>query len=302
MAQEGRIDPGIAERQRFAINPHRPVLQRADEIFGGVHQRHDIAAMVPALAVDRGDEDLQGRIAGTGAHAGERGIDADGAFLRRDDRIGDAEREIVMGVHAALGFGAQHAIIGAQPVTHAIHVERAARIGHIDALGTIAFHFRGLGGERFGVDHVAHHQEAGDIHAEIAGETDMLFGDIGFGAMGGDAHRADAQAMRPAQFIDGAEPGQDEGGEHRAGQHLGDGFEPFPIGMGAKAIVEAGARQAVAMRDFDGIDPGGIERCGDGADMIEAIHVADGVHAIAQRDILNVELGCQRIVHRRAFA
>ena len=36
------------------------------------------------------------------------------------------------------------------------------------------------------------------------------------------------------------------------------------------------------MRDFDGINPGGIERGGDGADMIEAVHVADGVHALKE--------------------
>lgn len=41
------IDPGIAEAERLAVDANRTVLQRPDKIFGGVHQLHHVAAMVP---------------------------------------------------------------------------------------------------------------------------------------------------------------------------------------------------------------------------------------------------------------
>src|SRR3546814_9444501 len=56
------------------------------------------------------------------------------------------------------------------------------------------------------------------------------------------------------------------------------------------AIVEAGAVEAVAMRYLDRIDAGLLERLSDRAHMIDTVHVADGVHAVAQRHILDVEL------------
>src|SRR5690606_3934684 len=76
----------------------------------------------------------------------------------------------------------------------------------------------------------------------------------------------------------------------RTGQHVGYGLQPFPIGVRAEAVVEAGAVQAVAMRDLDRVDPGLVERLGDRADMVDAVHVADRVHAVAQRHVLDVEL------------
>src|SRR3546814_10731468 len=71
------------------------VLQRPDEILRCVHQLHHIAAVIPALAIYRGNEHLERRVARARAHSGQAGVDADRAFLRGDDRIGDAQREIV---------------------------------------------------------------------------------------------------------------------------------------------------------------------------------------------------------------
>ena len=62
--------------------------------------------MVPAHAVGSGDEHFERRIARAGAHAGERGVDAHRAGLDAATMaVGDAERQIVVGVHAALGLG-----------------------------------------------------------------------------------------------------------------------------------------------------------------------------------------------------
>ncbi len=42
------------------------------------------------------------------------------------------------------------------------------------------------------------------------------------------------------------------------------------------------------MRDFDGIDPGCVERLGNGSYAVGAIHVKDGMHPVAERYILDV--------------
>src|SRR3546814_11812764 len=38
VAEEARIEPGIAERESFAVDAHRAVLKRTDEILSCVHQ------------------------------------------------------------------------------------------------------------------------------------------------------------------------------------------------------------------------------------------------------------------------
>src|SRR3546814_7006886 len=77
MAQEAGIDPGIAKRQRLAIDAHRAVLQGPHQFLGGVHQREQVAAMVPAMHIGRRDEDLKRRVARPCAHTGEARVDAD---------------------------------------------------------------------------------------------------------------------------------------------------------------------------------------------------------------------------------
>ncbi len=48
------------------------------------------------------------------------------------------------------------------------------------------------------------------------------------------------------------------------------------------------------MGDFDCVDSGRIERPADVPNVVESVLMADGVHAIAQRHVLNVEIG---VVH-----
>ena len=46
VAQEAGVDAGVAEGQRLAVDPDRAVLQRADEVVGGVLQREQVAAVL----------------------------------------------------------------------------------------------------------------------------------------------------------------------------------------------------------------------------------------------------------------
>ena len=102
--------------------------------------------------------------------------------------------------------------------------------------------------------HVTHHQEAHGLHAEFTREFDVLAGNVGFRAMRGDPHDACARVVRGTEIVHGADTGQQQRGDLRVGDDLGDGRDPFRVGMRAETIVEAAALQAVAMRDFDRID------------------------------------------------
>jgi len=88
MTQEAGVDPGVTQRQRFAVDPHRTILQRTHQIIGRRHQLLQIAAMLPAQTIEHRNEHFQRRIAGTGAHAGERSIHPVRAVLDRDDGVG----------------------------------------------------------------------------------------------------------------------------------------------------------------------------------------------------------------------
>ena len=54
-------------------------------------QLEEIAAMVPILAVDRGDKDFERRIARPCPHSRQRSVDPHRAALRADDRVGHAK-------------------------------------------------------------------------------------------------------------------------------------------------------------------------------------------------------------------
>ena len=155
-------------------------------------------------------------------------------------------------------------------------------------MGAVGFHELGLGGESFRRAHVAHHQKAGHIHAQPARIFDVLFGNIGFCAMRRHAHGPHTQFKGVLQIVHGADSRQQQGGEFRVRQNLGDCTDPVPIGMRAKTIIEAGAAQPIAMRDFDGVNTRQIQRTRNGLHVRQAILVANGVHAVAQRHVLDV--------------
>ena len=54
------------------------------------------------------------------------------------------------------------------------------------------------------------------------------------------------------------------------------------------------------MRDFNATDAGLVERAGDLPDLIQRIAVADGMHAIAQCGVLNVNLAVWIHIHDQA--
>src|SRR3546814_4061667 len=91
--------------------------------------------------------------------------------------------------------------------------------------------------------------------------------------------------------MDGADAGELQGGEHAMLKPLGHQALPVPVGVRPEPIVEARSLQAAAMRDLERIDLRLIERPGDRLNMIEAVLVANRVHPVAQRHILDIEFG-----------
>lgn len=291
VAEEAGVDAGVAEGEGFAVDPDLAVLEGAYEVVGGVHEREQVAAVLPAHEVGDGDERLQGAVAGSRALTGERGIDPYGAVLHGGDGVGHAQGEVVVSVDAQLGGRVEDVAIRAEAVADAVHREAAAGVGDVDAVRAEALHQLGLAGEFGGLGHVGHHQEPGDVHAQFAGGGDVLGGDVGLGAVGGDAHRADPEGVGLLEVVQRADAGEQECGGHGLVGGARDRLDPLPVGVGADAVVDAGAGQSVAVGDLDGGDPGGVQGGGDGTGLLDGVAVPHGVHAVAQGDVLDVQRG-----------
>ena len=137
---------------------------------------------------------------------------------------------------------------------------------------------------------MAHHEKSDRVHSKFARGLHVLPGNIRFRAVRCHANRANAGGIGSLEFFLGGDTGQDKGRHHRALNDIGDRFDPLPVGVRAKPVVEAATVETVAVGNFYGIDAGFIERLGNRGNMIHAIEMANRVHAIAQRHILDVDL------------
>src|SRR5690606_33168611 len=59
--------------------------------------------------------------------------------------------------------------------------------------------------------------------------------------------------------------------------------------MLAEAVIEAGTMQSVTVGDFDGVDVGLVQRTGDVPHVFQGVLMADGVAAIAQGHVGDVD-------------
>src|SRR3546814_18453837 len=87
VAQEARVDPGVAEDERFAVYAHRPVLKRADQFFSRTHQRIENAAMFTPLAVRGRDESIERPIACPPPRAGQHAAATKEPFMHAAKRL-----------------------------------------------------------------------------------------------------------------------------------------------------------------------------------------------------------------------
>jgi hypothetical protein len=101
-------------------------------------------------------------------------VDAGGAGLDGGDGVGDAHAQVVVAVEADLGFGLEHGAQGADAGLHVVRQHVAGRVGHVHRVGAVALHQLALPGDAGRVVEVGHHQEAGGVHAQLAGKGDVL--------------------------------------------------------------------------------------------------------------------------------
>jgi hypothetical protein len=144
---------------------------------------------------------------------------------------------------------------------------------------------------------VAEHQEPDGLHAELAGGSEMLHGDVGFGAVGRDAGDGRADVPRVAQILDGAEPGQEQNGDPGVVRLLHCCGDEVELADAGEAVVEAGPAEPVAVGDLDDLDVAAVQRVDDGADLPFGELVGQGVRAVAQRGVGEADVG---LVHALA--
>ena len=193
-------------------------------------------------------------------------------------------------MHADFRLGLQRRAERLHPLGVLGRQQRAGGVGHIDAFGAVALHQLGLFDQLLDRSHMRHHQKADRVHAERARRLDMLLRDVGLGAVCRDAHAAGAGLVGVPEVVHGADPRQKKHGDDGVLTLFCDGRDPLAVIVRAEAVVEGRAGDAVAVADLDRVDMCAVERASDVADRFQMVLVTDRVHAVAQRDVLDVEL------------
>ncbi|MNZ77218.1 hypothetical protein D3C78_957470 [compost metagenome] len=296
MQQEGRVDAGVAEGQRLAVDAHHVLHHRHDDVLGHVHQLEQVDAGLDAHALAHRGEHLQRGVAGAGAEARCRAVDAAGAGFDGGDGVGDAHAQVVVAVEADLGFRVEHFTQGADARLDVFRQHVAGRVGDVHGLRAVGLHQLALLGDAGRVVEVGHHQEARGVHAQLAGEGDVLRRGVRLGAVGGHVHAARAAVIGRLQFLHGA---QARNQQHRdlGLLHLrSDGADVFLVAVRGEAVLQRVAAQARAVGDLDVGHAGVVEGGGDLDHLLDADLLALGVHAVAQAHVVEDDLAAFQTV------
>src|SRR5690606_39173046 len=284
--QEGAVDTAVAHGQGVLVAADGEVHDRHDQIVGHVLDTEHIHSGLDAHACADRDQNFHRRIAGTGAQASGGGVDAGRARFHRGDGVGYAHGQVMVTVEADLGARLQGRAHRADAGGHVVGQHVAGRVGDVDAVGAVAFHQSGLLGQAFGAVHVGHHQKAHGVHLQLACQVDVLFGHVGLGAVGGHADGVDADLPRHLQVVDGADAGQQQGGNPGLFHQRYYRGQVFLVGVRREAVVHRASAQAVTVGDFDQRDAGLIQASGDALHLLQADLVTLGVHAITQGHVM----------------
>ena len=213
-----------------------------------------------------------------------------GARLDRRERIGDAERHVVMAVKADLGRGGE--LLTQQPDSRGDIVGQhvPGRIRAVDDVRAVAFHQPGLREQLSRFDHVRHHEEADGVESELARERDVLLGDVRLGAMRGDADGGDAAVLREVQVLDRADTGQQQRRDLGSGELRDHTAQVLLVAVRRESVVDRGAAQAVAVSDLDQRHTGGVERGRHRHHLFERDAMRLRVHAVAQAHVVQHDL------------
>jgi hypothetical protein len=229
------------------------------------------------------------------AHAAAGAVDAARAGRDGGQRIGDAHRQVVVAVEADLGFRLELLAQQRDARGDVVRQHVSGGVGDVEAVGAVAFHEFGLLEDFFRLDHVRHHQEADGVQPHLAAEHDVLLGDIGLGAVRGDADGGDAAVGGHLKVIDGADARQQQRRDLGLFHQRHHRAQVLFVGGGREAVVDRGAAEAVAVRDFDQRAARFVETLGDGLHLLDGDLVTLGVHAVAQRHVVHFDLDALEI-------
>src|ERR1700757_1059509 len=137
------------------------------------------------------------------------------------------------------------------PLGDVTHRHRTTGVDDVDASRAVALHEFGLLRQNGRRGHVAHHQEADGVHAEIPCGGDVCGRGVGLRAVGGYAHYRRARVVSVFEVVHGANARQHKRRDLRAVHGAGGGFDPLHIRMRAEAVDTTGPGKTVAVRDFD---------------------------------------------------
>jgi hypothetical protein len=169
--------------------------------------------------------------------------------------------------------------------------EGAGRVGDVDDLGARVGHDPGLLTDGIGTDQMGHHQEPDGGHADVSGQAEVLWGDVGFGAVGRHTDQLCAEVPGPQQIVLRADPRQQEDGQPARGEYVGGGGDQLQLVDQRQAVVERRTAEAVAVADLDPGDTGPVERGGHRPHLLGGEAVPLGVAAVAQRRVDDGDLG-----------
>ncbi|MCY1432048.1 hypothetical protein D9M71_480330 [compost metagenome] len=193
----------------------------------------------------------------------------------------------MVAVEADLGGRIEYRAQRGDPRGHVIGQHVAGRVGDVHAVGAVALHQLALLGQPFGAVHVRHHQEADGVHLQLAGDADVLLGNVRLGAVGGHADGVHAQVAGHAQVVDGADARQQQGGDLGLLHQRDHRRQVFLVAVRREAVVHRASAQAVAVGDLDQRHAGGVQAAGDVLHLLQADLVALGMHAVAQAHVVD---------------
>ena len=214
-------------------------------------------------------------------------VNAVGACGHSGKRVGNAHGHIVVAVKTQFGLGLDGITYRRHAGGHVVGQHVAGRVGNVNAVGAVALHEQRLADQLLGAGHVRHHQETHGVQAQRARLADVLLRDVGLGAMGGHADGAHAQVFGHEQVVHGADARNQEGRNLGLLHQWNHGAQVFLVGVGGESVVDRAAAQAVAMGDFDQRHASGVQAAGDALHLVERHQVALGVHAVAQRHVVD---------------
>ena len=190
-----------------------------------------------------------------------------------------------MAVEADLHLGRDGGPDRLDPLHGAARQQGAGRVGDVDDLGAGVGHDAGLGGQRLGAGQMRHHQEPDGGHAEVAGQAEVLWGDVGLGAVRRHPDELGAEVLGPGEVVLGADAGQEQHGQPAGGQHVGGGGDELQLVDQRQAVVERRAAEAVAVADLHPGDAGAVEGGGHRPHVLHGEAVPLGVAAVPQGGI-----------------